>query len=155
MARRRGAPIVHCVLLTLKGILVVSVCPWYITGMPSSPSQQSSSTLRQPCSSTWCKHTQNNKRKLLFSKKKSKYSVEKNCYAYLTVKLNRGLPFELVPRQISVVGGLNVVIGQGILQLLRVYLGFLSSRRKIIFIHQEPGIGRGRYSLIQNNSVCS
>lgn len=121
-----------------------------MTGMPSSPSQQSSSTLRQPCSSTWCEHTQNDKKKFLFKKKKKKieYSVEKNCYANLTVKLNRGLPFELVPSQISVVRGLNVVIGQGILQLLCVHLGFLSSRGKIIFIHQEPGMGRGRHSLI-------
>lgn len=36
----------------LKGIFVVKVWPWYIIGVPSSPSQQSSSTQRHPVNST-------------------------------------------------------------------------------------------------------
>lgn len=58
----------------------------------------------------------------------------------MAVELNRGLSFELVPSQIGVVGGCNVVIGQRILQLLRVHLGLFISRGKVILIHQEPSV---------------
>lgn len=43
----------------LKGIFVVNVCPWYIIGYPSSPSQQSSSTHLQPVSKTWKRNNLN------------------------------------------------------------------------------------------------
>lgn len=38
-------------MTSLKSTLEVSVCPWKIMGSPLSPSQQSSSTQRQP----WCR----------------------------------------------------------------------------------------------------
>lgn len=61
------------------------------------------------------------------------------CFTHLTVKLNRGLPFKLVPSQISIVRRLNVVIRQGMLQFLWVHLRFLNVWGKVILIHQEPG----------------
>lgn len=65
----------------------------------------------------------------------------------MAVKLDRGLSFELVASQVGVVRGRNVVVGEGIKQLLRVHLGLLVSRGKVVFIHQEPSVGGGRAQL--------
>lgn len=65
----------------------------------------------------------------------------------MAVELHRGLSFELVARQVGVVRGGDVVVGQGIVQLLRLHLGLLVSRGKVVFIHQEPGDGGGRAQL--------
>ena len=62
---------------------------------------------------------------------------------YLTVKLNRGLSFELVSGQIGVMRRLDVVVGQRVLQLLWVHLGFLNTRSTVLLIHQEPGMEDG------------
>lgn len=62
---------------------------------------------------------------------------------YLTVKLNRGLSFELVSGQIGVVRRLDVVVGQRVLQLLWVHLGFLNTRSTVLLIHQEPEMEDG------------
>ena len=61
----------------------------------------------------------------------------------MTIKLNRGLSFELVSSQVSVVRRLNVIVGQRVVQLLRIHLGFLITRGEILLIHQEPGMERG------------
>lgn len=60
--------------------------------------------------------------------------------AYVAVKLNRGLSLELVPCQVSVVRRLNVVTGQGVVQLVWVHLRFFITRGKVILVHQEPGV---------------
>lgn len=115
--------------------------------MPSSPSQQSNSTLLQPCSSTWCKMTFNDQLRV----QKSLKHWKTNSLSYLTVKLNRGLSFELVSSQIGVMRRLDVVVGQRVLQLLRVHLGLLDTRSKVLLIHQEPGMERGMVTSNQSH----
>ena len=61
---------------------------------------------------------------------------------HLTVQLNGGLSLELVSRQVRVVRGLDVVVGQRIVQLLLVHLGFLVTGRKVLLVHQVSGEDR-------------
>lgn len=53
----------------------------------------------------------------------------------MAVELHRGLSFELVARQVGVVRGGDVVVGEGILQLLGVHLGLFISRGTVVFVH--------------------
>lgn len=63
---------------------------------------------------------------------------------HVAVELHRRLSLELVACQVGIVRGGDVVVGEGILQLLRVQLGLLVSRGTVVFIHEEPSIEGGR-----------
>lgn len=56
---------------------------------------------------------------------------------YVTVELHRRLSFQLVSSQIGVVRGLDVVVGQRVLQLLWVHLSFLDTGSEVVLVHQE------------------
>lgn len=77
---------------------------------------------------------------MLVESTQPKLCENKLFQAYLTVKLNRGLSLELVPGQVGVVRRLDVVIGQGVVQLVWAHLGFLITRGKVVLVHQEPGM---------------
>ena len=61
-------------------------------------------------------------------------------HTHLAVELDGGLSFELVSREVGVVRGLDVVVGQGMLQIVDVHRGLLQLRHKVILIHQKPGV---------------